>query len=122
MLTRATDDPVTPLLADVLYAEPDYMVSAVQTAVFPNDPSYSSMWHLPRISLPTAWSITKGSTQVGGMQPDSVPSFRSAKGVGGSLVYPHPPHPREGEQGSKGSKAAALAAGPVVHPAGAGKG
>ncbi|MBL0385952.1 peptidase S8 [Tumebacillus sp. ITR2] len=28
----------------------------------PNDPSYSSQWHLPKVQAPAAWDITKGST------------------------------------------------------------
>jgi thermitase len=30
----------------------------------PNDPGYSSQWHLPRISAPSGWDITTGSTSV----------------------------------------------------------
>jgi subtilisin family serine protease len=40
---------------DRLYA-PDEMI--------PNDPNYPTEWHLPRISSPTAWSTTTGSSNV----------------------------------------------------------
>lgn len=30
----------------------------------PNDPSYPSQWHLPKISAPTGWDVSLGSSQV----------------------------------------------------------
>jgi subtilisin family serine protease len=32
--------------------------------VIPNDPQYSGEWHLPRISAPSAWSVTTGSPSI----------------------------------------------------------
>src|SRR5262249_44054841 len=32
--------------------------------VIPNDPSYGSEWHLPKIAAPTGWSSTTGSSGV----------------------------------------------------------
>ena len=43
---------------DVDFVEPDMYLPPVQ--VTPNDPQYSSQWHLPRISAPNAWTINKG--------------------------------------------------------------
>jgi thermitase len=43
------------------YVERDYYA---HTAAVPNDPSYGSQWHLPRIQSPQAWSITTGSASV----------------------------------------------------------
>ncbi len=34
------------------------------TAAVPNDPSYVSQWHLPRIQSPQAWSVTTGAASV----------------------------------------------------------
>ncbi|MGQ9814283.1 MAG: peptidase S8, partial [Candidatus Roseilinea sp.] len=51
-------------LADVEYAEPDYIMQPVLT---PNDPEYSSQWHYYGtygINLPLAWDITTGSASV----------------------------------------------------------
>lgn len=44
--------------ADVLYAEPNYVVYAIAT---PPDPSYGSLWGMPKISAPQAWDISAGS-------------------------------------------------------------
>lgn len=33
-------------------------------AIIPNDPNYSSQWHLPKISAPTGWDINIGSTEI----------------------------------------------------------
>ncbi len=44
---------------DVLYAEPNYIVSAVVT---PNDPLFSSLWGMTRIGAPAAWNVTTGGT------------------------------------------------------------
>ena len=44
---------------DVEYAEPNYVVYATK---IPNDPSYGSLWGLPKISAPPAWDISTGST------------------------------------------------------------
>lgn len=43
------------------YVERDYYG---HTAADPNDPSYRSQWHLPRIGTPLAWSLTTGSSSV----------------------------------------------------------
>ncbi len=43
------------------YVERDYYA---HTAAVPNDPSYGSQWHLPRIHSPQAWSVTTGSASV----------------------------------------------------------
>jgi thermitase len=45
--------------ANVEAAELDYVMSANLT---PNDPSYASQYHLPRIQANLAWDITTGST------------------------------------------------------------
>ncbi|MFD2169702.1 S8 family peptidase [Tumebacillus lipolyticus] len=44
---------------NVEYAELDQIMKIDLT---PNDPSYSSQWHLPKIQAPAAWNITTGST------------------------------------------------------------
>ena len=44
---------------DVLYAEPNYVVQAVNT---PNDPNYPLLWAMPIISAPSAWNVTTGGT------------------------------------------------------------
>ncbi len=46
---------------DVDYVEPNYIISAGAT---PNDPSYSSLWGMPKISAPAVWNITTGSQSV----------------------------------------------------------
>lgn len=46
---------------DVLYAEPNYIAEA-QNA--PDDPSYSSLWGLPKINAPGAWDLNVGSSGV----------------------------------------------------------
>ncbi len=50
--------------ADVLYAEPDYRVYALDT--IPNDPYWGSQWGLPKIQAPKAWDIlsTTGGANV----------------------------------------------------------
>jgi subtilisin family serine protease len=45
----------------VLYAEPNYVISIDKT---PNDPSYGSLWGLPKISAPSAWDVTTGTGAV----------------------------------------------------------
>ena len=47
---------------EVQFTEPDMYLPPVQ--ITPNDPSYPSQWHLPKIQAPTAWLTTKGSTVV----------------------------------------------------------
>jgi len=44
---------------DVLYAEPNYIVQAVNS---PNDPNYSLLWGMPQIGAPSAWNVTTGGT------------------------------------------------------------
>jgi thermitase len=51
------------LRPEVEFAEPDYLVYPVSD-VIPDDPMYSSQWHLPAVSCPTAWGITMGSDQI----------------------------------------------------------
>jgi subtilisin family serine protease len=44
---------------DVLYAEPNYIVSSVKS---PNDAMYPSLWGMPNIGAPSAWNVTTGAT------------------------------------------------------------
>ena len=44
------------------FVEPD--VAAHGGSVTPNDPSYSSQWHLPAVDAPDAWALTTGSASV----------------------------------------------------------
>jgi thermitase len=46
---------------DVEFAEVD---GALQAGAVPNDPYYSSQWHLSNISLPPAWDVSSGSPSV----------------------------------------------------------
>lgn len=46
---------------DVIYAEPDYVVTKLGT---PNDTYYSSLWAMPKIGAPAAWNSTTGSRSV----------------------------------------------------------
>ncbi|HBY60979.1 MAG TPA: peptidase S8 [Solibacterales bacterium] len=50
-------------LREVEFAEPDE-IHEHQQAVQPNDPSYPSQWHLPKIQAPSAWSSTTGSSSI----------------------------------------------------------
>jgi subtilisin family serine protease len=43
------------------YVERDYYA---HTAAVPNDPSYGSQWHLPRIQTPQAWNVTTGTASI----------------------------------------------------------
>jgi subtilisin family serine protease len=45
----------------VIYAEPNYLRHLL---AIPNDPQYGTLWGLQRISMPSAWNITTGSTAV----------------------------------------------------------
>jgi subtilisin family serine protease len=45
----------------VAYAEPNYLYHATAT---PNDPRYSQLWGLAKISAPSAWDVTTGSSAV----------------------------------------------------------
>ena len=47
--------------SDIRYAEPNYIRRAL---LAPNDRYYSYQWHYPLISLPDAWDITTGSSNV----------------------------------------------------------
>jgi thermitase len=47
--------------ADVVYAEPNYIVQALD---IPNDPHYSTQWGLSKINMPLAWDITTGNSNV----------------------------------------------------------
>ena len=44
---------------DVEYAEPNYVVHALDT--MPNDPLYGQLWAMPKIGAPSAWAISTGS-------------------------------------------------------------
>lgn len=43
------------------FVEPDFVVRAHAVA---NDPYYPKQWHLPKISAPQAWDVSRGSTSV----------------------------------------------------------
>src|SRR5207249_3350907 len=43
------------------FAEPDFLVEA---AAIPNDTSYATEWHLPKIQCPQAWDISTGGSSV----------------------------------------------------------
>ncbi|WP_305046181.1 S8 family serine peptidase [Geoalkalibacter sp.] len=43
------------------FVEPNFLA---QGELVPNDPSYGSQWHLPRIEAPAGWELSIGSTQV----------------------------------------------------------
>ena len=45
----------------VIYAEPNYIVHAILT---PNDPSFSQLYGMTKISAPAAWNVTTGSANV----------------------------------------------------------
>lgn len=42
------------------FVEPDFVAHGAATAVVPNDPDYSSQWHLATIQAPYAWGVTTG--------------------------------------------------------------
>lgn len=46
---------------NVEYAQPNYRY---KSEVIPNDPSYGSLWGMPKIDAPTAWDTTTGSSSV----------------------------------------------------------
>lgn len=48
-------------LAEVEYAEPNYIVYATKT---PNDPDFPDQWALPKINAPDAWDIRSDSPDV----------------------------------------------------------
>lgn len=52
--------------AGVVFAEPDYVVAPDQTAtpMSANDPYFGSAWHLNKMSCPTAWTTTTGSSSI----------------------------------------------------------
>ncbi len=47
--------------AEVQFAEPDWVYPP---ALVPNDPSFASQWHLPKIGCPPAWDTTIGAGSV----------------------------------------------------------
>lgn len=47
---------------EIEWAEPHYFRYTQETE--PNDPSYSSQWHLPTIGAPAAWDVTAGDPNV----------------------------------------------------------
>jgi subtilisin family serine protease len=46
---------------NVVYAEPDYLVSATAT---PNDPLFGQLWGMAKINAPAAWDVSTGSANV----------------------------------------------------------
>jgi thermitase len=46
---------------NVVFAEPDYVVTAQMT---PNDPYYPDQWGMPVVNAPEAWDMTTGSSDV----------------------------------------------------------
>jgi subtilisin family serine protease len=50
--------------SEIEFAELDEILPLTQTTTAPNDPYYSSQWHLEKISTPKAWSVTTGSPGV----------------------------------------------------------
>ena len=44
------------------FVEQDFIARV--SATTPNDPSYPSQWHLPKIQAPSAWDLTKGAAGV----------------------------------------------------------
>ena len=48
-------------MADVAYAEPNYIFHALKT---PNDPAYDQLWGMNLIMAPAAWDYTTGSKEV----------------------------------------------------------
>ena len=47
--------------SNVRYAEPNYIRKQL---LVPNDGYYSYQWHYPLITLPEAWDVTTGSSNV----------------------------------------------------------
>ena len=45
----------------MLYAEPDFVVTAIAT---PNDPLYGQLWGMAKINAPAAWDVSTGSAGV----------------------------------------------------------
>jgi hypothetical protein len=48
---------------DVEFAEPDYLLYPVDTMT-PDDPLYSSQWHLPVVGCPEAWGMEGASNEI----------------------------------------------------------
>ena len=46
---------------NVVYAEPDYVVSAIAT---PNDPLFPQLWGMAKINAPAAWDVSTGPANV----------------------------------------------------------
>jgi len=61
--SKSTEELIRQLMQNphVLYAEPNYIITIDKT---PNDPSYGSLWGLPKISAPSAWDVTTGTGDV----------------------------------------------------------
>lgn len=49
---------------DVLVAEPNYIIQLDSSTVVPNDTNFSEQWAIEKIDLPSAWSLTTGSSDV----------------------------------------------------------
>jgi large repetitive protein len=60
---NGVDAAVTALRANpnVLYAEPDYIVTA---SIVPNDALYAQLWGMAKINAPAAWDVSTGSPNV----------------------------------------------------------
>src|SRR6185503_3963388 len=48
--------------SDVSFAELDTILAPAEMT--PNDPSYASQWHLPKVSCGAAWNTTSGNSNV----------------------------------------------------------
>src|SRR5262249_3355387 len=46
------------------FVEPDFIAHSAQQVRNPDDPDFSSQWHLTKISGPAGWAITTGSATV----------------------------------------------------------
>ena len=61
--SKSTEELIQRLMQNphVLYAEPNYIITIDK---MPNDPSYGSLWGLPKISAFLAWDVTTGTDDV----------------------------------------------------------
>ena len=57
---------------DLLYAEPNFKVHSTAT---PNDPSYSQLWGMQKISAPQAWDVSSGTRAIVAAVVDSGISY-----------------------------------------------
>lgn len=105
--------------AHIKFAELDQQMPAALT---PNDPSYGTAWHLPKIGAPEAWNHATGDgvtiaildTGVDGAHPDLVPNL-----VAGYNVYDNNSDTRDVHgHGTKTAGAAAMAGNNLIGGAG----